>query len=163
VLERRREVTGRGVGVYVKQLPGGLVPVPAEADRRDYRQPARHHHADKGRCVHVYDFADEAERLVPHGRFQHAGVTPGEADCRDAEGRERGHQLLVDEAGEDRDHNIQRGLVRDPQPPLEARRDIEALQPFGDQSAAAVQDDDGLAAMVKLRHVGQRRVVAAEG
>ena len=49
-----------------------------------------------------------------------------------------GHQLFIDQAGENRDHNLQAGLVGDPQSIDEARRNSLALHPLGDHVAPTV-------------------------
>ena len=55
---------------------------------------------------------------------------------------QRGDQLAVDDAPQDRGGDLERRRVRDAQPVHEAGLDAEALQPLGDALAAAVDEHD---------------------
>ena len=68
-------------------------------------------------------------------------------DARQADGvaahvAQRGDELAVDDAAQDRGGDLERGGVGDAQPALEPRLDAEALQPLGHPLAAAVDEHD---------------------
>ena len=55
---------------------------------------------------------------------------------------ERGDELAVDDAAQDRRRDLERRRVGDPQPVLEPRLDAEALEPLRHPLAAAVHEHD---------------------
>jgi hypothetical protein len=63
-------------------------------------------------------------------------------DRVDAEVAQAGDQLAVDDAAQDRRCNLERGRIGDSQPTLEAALDPESIEPFGDPSAATVDEDN---------------------
>ena len=69
--------------------------------------------------------------------------TPDRPDGIDAEVAQAGHELAVDDAAQDRGGHLERLGVRDAEAALERARDAEALEPFGDALAAAMDQDHG--------------------
>jgi hypothetical protein len=76
---------------------------------------------------------------------------------------EEGNELLVDQAGEDRHHDVQAGGVGDPKAVDEAWRDALALHPLGDDVAPTVDYYNVYPLLLKGDQVLQTGVMAAQG
>ena len=87
--------------------------------------------------------------------------TPDEADGVAARVAQRGDELAVDDAPQDRGRHLERRRVRDAQPVLEAGLDAEALEPLGDALAAAVDEHDRARAG-DLRDLAQHLLLLGE-
>ena len=76
--------------------------------------------------------ADEQRRRRRRDRptASHAGIP------------QRGHELAVDDAAQDRGRDLERRGIGDPEAVLEARLDAHAVQPLGHPLAAAVDQHD---------------------
>ena len=68
--------------------------------------------------------------------------TPDRPDRVAADVAQRGDELAVDDAPQDRRGDLERGRIGDPQAALEPGRHAEALQPLGHPLAAAVDEHD---------------------
>ena len=73
---------------------------------------------------------------------QQAAVHARQPDRVAADVPQRGDELAVDDAPQDRGRDLERGGIGDPQPALEVGRDAEALEPLGHPLAAAVDEHD---------------------
>ncbi len=87
--------------------------------------------------------------------------TPLKADGVAARVAQRGDELAVDDAPQDRGRHLERGRVGDAQPVHEAGLDAEALEPLGDALAAAVDEHDRARAG-DLRDLGQHLLLLGE-
>ena len=138
------------------------IPSASRASGRDDRHLA----ADEDRIEEVAtqpdDRSDEAELGDALGD-QEATIDAGQTDGVDAEVAEAGDELAVDDAAEDCRGDLERLRVRHAKAALEPARDSEALEPFGDPLAAAVDEDHGTSSrdrghfLEDLALVGDRR------
>ncbi len=105
------------------------------------RRPAREERLEERRVRdRLRDDAPEALGPRPADR---AAVDAAHADGIGAQATQRRGQLGVDDAADDGQEDLQRGLVGDATAGLEAAGDAEPLEPVGEALAATVDDDDG--------------------
>src|ERR1035437_2697560 len=139
--DRKRGSGGVGVDVEESALP------PERDGRHDREEVGTQDGADELR-VRERDPADESEvHAVDAGmEFGPQGlpVRAREARRRDAERAELGDERLVHEARQNRDDDVERLGIRDPEPAVRLFRNLERLQRRVDPLAAAVHDDDAL-------------------
>ena len=134
--EAGREPRG---GVVRVDVADDAVLVPGE--RRDHRHLAADHQLVEQVPAHAGHRRDEPHVGEAVADEQPA-VDAAEADRVAARVAQRGDELAVDDAPQDRGRHLERGRVRDAQPVHEAGLDAEALQPLGDALAAAVDEHD---------------------
>ena len=135
--EPGRDARGHVVGVDVADDAVGVA-----GERRDDRHLA----ADEDRVEQVAAQADDAgheSELRDALGDEQAAIDAGQPDGIDAEVAQSGDELAVDHAPQDRGGDLERGGVGHAQAALEAARDAEALEPFRDALAAAVDQDHG--------------------
>ena len=87
------------------------------------------------------DRRDEPDVRQPLADEQ-AAVDARQPDRVAADVPQRGDELAVDDAAQDRRRDLERRGIGDPQPALEVRRDAQPLEPLGHPLAAAVDQHD---------------------
>ena len=79
----------------------------------------------------------------PLGRSSRPPSTPDSPTASQPDVAQRGDELAVDDAAEDRRGDLERGRIGDPEAALEAGLDAQPLEPLGHALAAAVDEHDG--------------------
>ena len=161
-LERLGDRSGDGVGVDVVGLPA-LV----RGDRGEHRdEPAADEALEEG-PLDGHHVADEAERGVPDGRGDEAGVLPREPDRHRAVAVERPDDLAVHLPDEDHPGDVEGLRVGDPEAVDELGGLAEARHQLPDLGAAPVDHDrvdpDGGEQHHVLREPGERDLLGAVG
>ncbi|MDZ7727409.1 MAG: hypothetical protein U5Q44_04000 [Dehalococcoidia bacterium] len=160
---RRGDSPGDGVGVDVDELVGAAVGVRDVAQGADDRDDAGRAQGLDGRGVGAHGFADKAHGRVGDLAFEDAAVGAAEADSAPTGAVDGRHDALVDEAGEDGDHDRQDPFVGDPAAALEAGLDAHGIEPAGGLGAAAVDDDRGVALAGERGGITEGGVAGAQG
>ena len=122
-----------------------------EGRRRDHGNPARIEQLFEQGAVYERHLAHQSELGILAFRAKEAAIDPGETDRRNAACDQRRDHATVRQAAEDRQREVPRIGIGDPQPTHEPCVHAEPLGPFADRRAAPVHDDEGMAAVAE-RH-----------
>ena len=158
------EGAGGGVAVDIQGV-AGVVGVWGDVggERGNHRDVAGGEDGVDRGGVDGGDFADIAQLGVGDAGLEEAAVGAADADGGGAEVLHMGGQLLVDQAGEDGDDDVQGGGVGDAESVDEVGGEVLAAHPFADEVAAAVDDGHGPGGGVEGGEVAEGGIAGAEG
>ncbi len=160
VIEHRCDLTSYRISVHVEQLSRAFSDV--NGNRSDDRNDAGvQEHLEQG-DVHFSYGADESKCRLVNLCSKQPAIRAAQPQRAHAQARKLGNQLLVDQACEDGDDDVECWTIRHPEAINKMRLDFVDVEPARNLGAAAVDDDDRDTAAVQRGDVAQRRVVGAE-
>src|SRR5439155_9582426 len=142
------------------KLPGTFLP---KADRRKNRQIAVTEEKVEKAAVDAGHFADEAKAGIGLPSRKDGAVDTRKADCVCPKARKGSNQLLIHQAGEDGNDNVDRVRAGNAQAIDEFAGHAVNFEPFGGGVAATVDNDDGASGGLKGGDVFDSGIVATEG
>src|SRR5439155_9857001 len=142
------------------KLPGTFLP---EADRRKNRQIAVAEEKVEKAAVDAGHFADEAKAGIGLASREDGAVDARKADCVCPKARKGSNQLLIHQAGEDGNDNVDRVRAGNAQAIDEFAGNAVNFKPLGGGVAATVDHDDRPPGSLNGGDVFESCIVATEG